>query len=283
MTELDPRLNAYREDLADIRLEGQVQARRFVAGEAGSIAVPVAPIRRRPDRAAGVESELLFGEDVRIFERADGWAWLQSRFDGYTGYVEQAMLSTGTPRISHVVNVPRTFVYPEPELKRPHRMALSLGSRLSVDGLHENRGTPYAKLATGGYVFAGHLTAANACREDYVAVAESLVATPYLWGGTSAFGVDCSGLVQLAMRMAGRMVLRDSDMQERSIGVALPAESSLRRGDLVFWKGHVAIFTDTESILHANGFTMQVSRESFVEALGRIRGAYGEPTVFRRP
>lgn len=280
---LDPRLNAFRPDLADIALEGQVEAERFVEAIVAHISVPVAPLRRRPDFAASVESELLFGEEVRVFERAGGWAWLQSSFDGYTGYVDETMLAVASPSSTHVVCVPRTFAYPHAELKSPHLMALSLASELAVTGFAETRGTRYAELKTGGFVIAAHIRPAGEPDADYVTVAEQLLLTPYLWGGTSAFGLDCSGLIQLAMRMTGRVVLRDSDMQEAAIGEVIDPAAGLKRGDLVFWKGHVAIFTDPDTVIHANGNTMQVSREPLRDAIRRIAPAYGDPTLYRRP
>jgi cell wall-associated NlpC family hydrolase len=155
-----------------------------------------------------------------------------------------------------------------------------------VKDFAETRGTRYALLSTGEAMISGHLRPAGEFSEDYVAVAETLLMTPYLWGGSTAFGIDCSGLVQLAMRMTGRNVLRDTDMQAATIGEPIMSGegySGLRRGDLVFWKGHVAIMTDERTMIHANGHTMLVSREGLTEAIDRIGYLYGGPTGFRRP
>jgi cell wall-associated NlpC family hydrolase len=162
-------------------------------------------------------------------------------------------------------------------------MALSLGSRLAISGYRETRGTRYGELVSGGFIVAGHVAPAGMAGTDYVAVAESLIGTPYLWGGTSAFGLDCSGLVQLSMRMCGRKVLRDSDMQQATIGELLSPTASMRRGDLIFWNGHVAVFCDERSLVHASGHAMQVVREPAGEAIGRIAAAYGDPLLRRRP
>lgn len=286
MTILDKRLHAFRADLADIRLEGQVESERFVAGRPARIAVPVADMRGEPRPDAGLSTQLLHGEDVVVFEEREGWAWIQSERDSYVGYVAAREVKTRDGEPTHKVCVPRTFLYPGPYMKLPSLGALSMGTELVVVGSAETRGTSYALLQSGEAVIARHLMPAGDYAADYVAVAEALVDTPYLWGGVSAFGLDCSGLVQLAMRMAGRLVLRDSDMQASGLGEAFQPEpnySNLQRGDLVFWKGHVAIMTNAGTMIHANGHTMLVSREPLPEAIARIGYLYGGPTLFRRP
>ncbi|UVC15621.1 C40 family peptidase [Mesorhizobium onobrychidis] len=286
MTARDARLHAFRSDLADARLKGEVAADRFVAGRPARIAASVADVRKAPRPEAGVNTQLLFGDDVLVFEDVEGWAWIQAERDGYVGYVADTVLSARAHAPTHVVSVPRTFLYPGPDLRLPLSGQLSMGSAVTVAGAAETRGTHYALLSSGETVISGHLRPLNKPAADYVAVAETFLGTPYLWGGTSGFGIDCSGLVQLAMHVAGRQVLRDSDMQAATIGEPLeagPDFAELRRGDLVFWKGHVAIMTDPETMIHANGHTMLVSREGFKEALARIGYLYGGPTGFRRP
>ncbi|MBZ9855136.1 NlpC/P60 family protein [Mesorhizobium sp. CA13] len=286
MTARDARLHAFRPDLADARLKGEVAADRFVAGRPARISVPVADIRKAPRPDSGVNTQALFGDDVLVFEDREGWAWIQAERDGYVGYVADAMLGGRDHALTHIVSVPRTFLYPGPDLRLPIAGQLSMGSAVTVTGSAETRGTHYAVLPSGQAIIAGHLRPVSNVAGDYVSVAEMFLGTPYLWGGVSGFGIDCSGLVQLAMRMAGADVLRDSDMQAQSIGEPLdpgPDYSGLRRGDLVFWKGHVAIMADAETMIHANGHTMLVSREGLKEAVARIGYLYGGPTGFRRP
>ncbi|MCP9229304.1 NlpC/P60 family protein [Mesorhizobium sp. LMG 17147] len=286
MTARDARLHAFRSDLADARLKGEVSADRFVAGRPARISASVADIRRAPRPDAGVDTQLLFGEDVLVFEDVGGWAWIQAERDGYVGYVADTVLGGRDHAATHVVSVPRTFLYPGPDLRFPVSGELSMGSSVAVTGSAETRGTHYALLPSGQAVISGHLRPVAEFAPDYVAVAESFLGTPYLWGGVSGFGIDCSGLVQLAMHMAGRQVLRDTDMQAATVGEPLdpgPDFAGLRRGDLVFWKGHVAIMTDPETMIHANGHTMLVSREGLREAVARIGYLYGGPTGFRRP
>ncbi|TPN68058.1 NlpC/P60 family protein [Mesorhizobium sp. B1-1-1] len=286
LTARDARLHAFRPDLADARLKGEVAADRFVAGRPARISIPVADIRKAPRPDAGVNTQALFGDDVLVFEDREGWAWIQAERDGYVGYVADAMLGGRDHALTHIVSVPRTFLYPGPDLRLRIAGQLSMGSTVTVTGSAETRGTHYAVLPSGEAIIAGHLRPLSNVAADYVSVAETFLGTPYLWGGVSGFGIDCSGLVQLAMRMAGADVLRDSDMQAQSIGEPLdpgPDYSGLRRGDLVFWKGHVAIMTDAETMIHANGHTMLVSREGLKEAVARIGYLYGGPTEFRRP
>ncbi len=283
MTILDRRLNAYRDDLADARLKGAVSAASFAEGRPAHVRAPVTDMRRMPRLDTGIDTQLLFGQDVLVFDQREGFAWVQSLADGYVGHVGSNDLTDGAARPTHVVSVPRTFVYQAPDLKLPVSSTISLGSQVDVTGFEERRGTGYALLRSGEAIVAVHLRPTDEYVADYVAVAETLVNTPYLWGGASAFGIDCSGLVQLSMRMAGTSVLRDSDMQAASIGTSIDPKDGLRRGDLVFWKGHVAIMTDPETIIHANGHTMTVARESFADAVSRIGYLYGQPTGYRRP
>ena len=282
MTEpLDRRLHAFRPDLADERLSGRVEALRFVSGEPATIAVSVADLRPAPDLARGIDTQLLFGEAVRVFERRDGWAWVQTEQDGYVGYLpESALQGPVTP--THWISAPRTFVYPEAELRKVPLMTLSMGSRVTVTGEAETRGTRYFTLASGGAVIAAHcLPIETVVAEDYTRIAARFLETPYLWGGRSGFGIDCSGLVQLALMMAGHAAPRDSDMLAAFGTPLLPEEA--RHGDLVFWKGHVGILEDDGMLLHANGHSMTVAREPLTDAIARIGWLYGQPTGFRRP
>ncbi len=286
MTVLDRRLHAYRPDLADQRLAGQVMADRFVDGRPARVTASVADLRAEPSSDSGINTQLLRGALATVFDEVEGFAWVQAARDGYVGYLAAGDLGPTGPLPTHKVAAPRSFVYSRPDLRFPRTGALSMGSEITVVGHAETRGTRYALLPSGEAVIDTHLCAIDASAADYVAVAELFLNTPYLWGGVSGFGIDCSGLVQLAMSMAGAAAPRDSDMQAASLGSALdpgPNYERLRRGDLVFWKGHVAIMTDGERMIHANGHTMLVSREGLKEAIDRIGYLYGGPTRFRRP
>jgi cell wall-associated NlpC family hydrolase len=282
VTTLDRRLHAFRTDLADAALEGRVEAARFVTPELARIALPVVDLHPRPDLSAGIDTQLLLGEEVRVFERAGCWAWAQAVADGYVGYLPEVAL--GAPEAStHVVWVPRTFLYPGPDLRFPIRDTLSMGCRVTLVGEAETRGTRYGLLADGSALILRHLRPlTDLPADDFVSVAALFLETPYLWGGKSGLGIDCSGLVQLSMAMAGLNAPRDSDMQAAGLGIEI-ARENLQRGDLVFWKGHAAIMEDGEMMIHANGHTMTVARETLADAIERIGWLYGTPTGYRRP
>ena len=286
MNTLDKRLNAFREDLADERLKGQVEAARFVVGRPARISVPVADMLAAPDGKSGLNTQLLLGDEVVVFEEGPEWAWVQAVGDNYVGYIARSAIGAAEADLTHAVAVLRTFLYSGADLKLPREACFSMGSRVSVQGFAETRGTRYALLASGEALIAAHLRPAGKYSDDYVSVAEELLSTPYLWGGTSGFGIDCSGLVQLSMRMTGRAVPRDTDMQAAGLGEPVDPGADmagLRRGDLVFWKGHIAVMLDGRNIIHANGHTMMVSREKLSDAVERIAYLYGGPTGFRRP
>jgi cell wall-associated NlpC family hydrolase len=287
VSELDPRLNVFRGDLADARLRGKIEALEFAEGKLARVGDPVLDLRNSPSPEASLDAQLLRGEDVRVFEDREGWAWVQALRDGYVGYAPANALLDGGRKPTHRVIVPRTFSYREPDMKKPMVHALSIGSEVCVTGYQETRGSRFAAIDDGTHIYELHLAPiTDSAFEHYVDAALLLVGTPYLWGGTSAFGLDCSGLVQLAMRLGGRTVLRDTDMQARSIGEPFdPGENHefMKRGDLVFWKGHVAIMLDRMEIVHASGSSMTVMRETLDQALRRIGPLYGPPTVFRRP
>lgn len=271
---LDARLNAFRPDLADARLEGRVEAGRFVEGKARRVVAPIAPLRRRPEPDAPLDTELLLGERVRVFEESgEGWCWLQAEADCYVGYVPSGCLAgldeTAPPTAR--IAVPRTLVFPAPDIKRPPLDALPMGAVVSVTGEASDHNADYARLASGGFVVRQHIAPLDALETDYVAVAERFVGVPYLWGGKSALGIDCSGLVQLALQMTGAAAPRDSDMQQSDLGTRLAGVESMERGDLIFWKGHVGIMADGRNLLHANAHHMMVAKEPLQATLERFQ------------
>jgi cell wall-associated NlpC family hydrolase len=279
---VDPRVTAFRSDLADERLRGQVDAARFSAGAVKQVCATSAPLRRQPTPEAPLDTEALMGEFVTVFDEDEGWCWGQLHSDGYVGYLQTANLGEPGPAPTHKVKAIRTFVYPGPNLKLPIVTFLGINSRVAVTEVQGD----YARLRTGGFVFAAHLAGRDAHEPDHVAVAERLIGTPYLWGGKTSLGLDCSGLVQTALHAAGIAAPRDSDMQERQLGSPVelrPDLGGLQRGDLVFWKGHVGLMRDPATLLHATGHTMSVFVEPLAVAEERIRtGSYGPITSVRR-
>jgi cell wall-associated NlpC family hydrolase len=277
----DRRVTPARPDLAADHLRGLVDAPRYAIGRARRIIAASAPLRRFPDAGAALETEALYGESVTVFDEDGGWAWAQLDRDLYVGYLPGAAL--GAPsEPTHRVAALRAHAYPGPSIKLMPRMALSLGARLTIVG----REGDFAVTEDGLHFWLRHLAESGSREPDYVAVAERFLETPYLWGGRTSEGIDCSGLVQTALIAAGVASPRDSDMQEAALGepVAVDGlEAPLKRGDLVFWKGHVGIMRDSATLLHANGWHMRVVSEPLNQTRDRIAvGGGGKVTSVRR-
>src|SRR4051795_4212295 len=277
----DPRLTPARPDLAAKYLEGKVKAARFVRGEEFEIIDGVAPLRIEPSSDAEQKTQALKGERVTIYERnGEGWAWGQLNSDGYVGWLPDGALATPGAAPTHKVTALLTFAFPGPSIKLPPASTLPLGARLAV---RRNDGA-FAVMHDGLYVPQQHVGALDASESDFVAVAERFAGTPYLWGGKTSLGIDCSGLLQISLNAAGTGCPRDSDMQQDGLGRTLsPAESKkLQRGDLIFWKGHVAIVRDADTMVHANAHHMATVIEPTADAIARIKAAGSEVAAIKR-
>jgi len=278
MVALDPRINPFRPELAAKHLQGQVEANRFVEGARHEVAEPIVALRRTPSHEARLDTQALMGEYMVVYETTDeGWAWGQIETDGYVGWLSAGALGKTGKAPTHKVSVPRTLGFPGPDIKLPPVVALPMGARLAIARQDERFGI----TANGWHLPLAHLAPIKARQPDFVATAEEFLAAPYLWGGKTSLGIDCSGLVQVALQAAGHACPRDSDMQEMVLG-KLSSLGELRRGDLVFWKGHVAIARDGETLLHANAHHMAVAIEPAKDAVARIKAAGSEVTSVKR-
>jgi cell wall-associated NlpC family hydrolase len=273
MTLYDRRLTPARTDLAASTLEGTIAAPRYVTGEPGRIIEAVAPVRVAPRPDAALDTEALHGEAVTIYDQdEEGWAWVQLARDGYVGYVPtNAILKAEPVAPTHRVSALRTFIFPGATIKEPPITWASFGSELRISRQIETGGRVYGVLENGGAVVMQHIAPIDTVEADPVALAERFLGTPYLWGGRSSLGIDCSGLVQTVYRAIGVGCQRDSDMQTDGLGEAVSLHpATWQRGDVLCWPGHVALVRDATTIIHANAYHMAVAIEDTGDALARI-------------
>lgn len=274
---LDPRVTPLRDGIASRALEGVVPAEVYLDPRRLGCVVPAAAVRRAPDGASEQMDQLLFGEVFEALEEEGGFLWGQAGRDGYVGFVEAAALAPAGEAPTHRVGAIRTYAFAEPSIKSRAAGPYSLNALVTVEAV-EGR---LARVTGAGWMAADHLTPIGSFETDPAGVAERYLGAPYLWGGRESLGLDCSGLVQQALLACGLACPRDAD-QQQGLGREIGREA-FGRGDLVFWKGHVAIGLDRERIIHANAHHMAVAIEPLDAALERIKAAgSGEPTAFRR-
>lgn len=271
---LDPRIYAVRKDIADIELADRVFAPHYAAAEIGRVIVPAVALRAAPSPAAPAVSQLVSGEGFAVIDNEGGWAWGYGLHDHYVGYVPSDSLGDAAEP-DHVVTSASALVFAEADIKAPVVTTLPIGSRFAatVDGA-------FLKSAAG-YVHARHAAPIVAVESDPVTVAERLIGQPYRWGGRGGDGIDCSGLVQIALALCGIAAPRDTD-QQCEIGVELAEGEALKRGDLVFFPGHVGLMADAETLVHANAHWMAVVREPLADVVARLKADHDQPIIARR-
>ena len=277
MTSFDRRVTPARPDRVAAHLKGQIEAPLYVEGVRKIVFDGSADMRRQPYPDAPLDTEALHGEIFIEYECDDeGWSWGQLERDSYVGFVPSKALTLDEMAPTHRVSVLRSFLYGGPSIKLPPMAALSIGSCVTVVD-HKDQ---FAITHRGHCLIADHLVPVDHYETDFVSIAERFIGIPYYWGGKTSLGLDCSGLVQIALDTIGQSAPRDSDMQEKQLGRALEIDaalSDLKRGDLIFWKGHVGIMRDTNTLLHASGHHMLVVSEPLSEAVTRIAAKNAGP------
>lgn len=254
-------------------LRGLLERPTYVPGQPMRLAVAVADLCRAPEGAR--DRQVNFGADLLVIDEADGWAFVQAQRDGYCGWIRAEQLTPERPAITHRVSAPATHIYPQPDMKQRETGSLSLGARLSVTDIDKG----FARLAQGGWVPAQHVSPDPAT--DPAEVALALIGTPYLWGGNSRWGIDCSGLAQAALTACDIACPGDSDMQKDAFALT---DGEIRRNDLLFWPGHVALALDAGQMIHATAYKMSVVIEPIAAAIARIDAAGQGPFLgARRP
>lgn len=277
---LDPREFAYKSDLAAEYLREIIEADKYSLGETFRIITNVVPMRRCASNSSERVSELLFGEEIIIFETSDEWAWGQSQTDGYVGYVSKNSISNQLRQGTHEVSALRTFVFDEPNIKANVVACLSMTSRIKITDVKNS----FSYIESLGWVFEKSICCIGNLELDAVSVAQRYTGTPYLWGGRSSIGIDCSALVQLSLSRVGVLAPRDTDQQAKSVGKFIGDDTTeLQRGDLIYMKGHVAIATTPNTILHANAFHMSVEEEGIDKFLHRLSKHNIQISHVRRP
>ncbi len=280
----DPRLLPVRNGVAASYLKGKSEAQNYHDGVLHHVIAPVCVLKREASEEAGADTQLVYGESFTVYGEEKDWAWGLLERDSYVGWVKKSYLKEGAFNATHHIMSRGTFLYKTADLKSRPLMKIPMSARLEITGEETVRGTKYLK-SNNGWVIARHARKLDEYASDFVMVGESMVGLTYLWGGCSTFGIDCSGFIQLSLQMAGIAALRDTDMQEQTLGEEIELKddlSGLKRGDIIFWPGHVGMMQDEQTILHANGHTMTVFSEPLKQAVDRIAYLYNKPRTVRR-
>lgn len=273
---MDRRLLLANTHVAAIELKGSITSQKFVQGEVRQVNSPLADIWRSSTKQTR-DRQLVFGDAFRLLEIRDGMAFGQSTKDQYVGYIDAMLLSDAVDG-THFVSARASHLYPIPDLKSVETMPLTFGAKIRIVGGQGD----FFEIHTGQFIPKPHVRPLNAPLDNPANTAQLFFGSPYLWGGNSSAGIDCSGLIQVALLTSGIECPGDSDLQEQTVGIELAADQSTERGDLIFWKGHVAMAVDNQTVIHANAHSMSVTYEPIDAAIERVANQGGGPVTSRR-
>ncbi|MEH6630537.1 MAG: NlpC/P60 family protein [Halopseudomonas aestusnigri] len=262
---LDPRLHPIRDDLTAEYLREKVTCNKYSQGQAAQVIVGKSSLRRSPEDGSPLDSELLFGEKLTVYDERNGWAWVQNAKDSYVGYIHSADISKEIRPTTHRIQALRTYVFPKPDMKCPPIDLLSIESAISIVQIEGN----YSQIQGGGWVYSAHIMSQDIAATDHVSIARRFLGTPYLWGGKTSVGIDCSGLIQVSLSACGITAQRDASMQEKTLGIPVNSEQTTE-GDLIYWSGHVAIALDNKMAIHATANSMDVMIEPIAHITERV-------------
>ena len=272
----DRRITAIRKDIASDYFKGLIKRKKFVEGVKHTVISNYSPLHS--SKSSTISSQLLFGEQVYVFDQSNGWSWVQGMRDGYVGYTPSKNLKKQRIKSSHKVSSLRTFVYSSSNIKSDVITYLSLNSLVLISDRRNN----FVKIKNLGWCFKNDFEKISKSNFNIVELSKKYLGTPYLWGGRDSMGIDCSGLVLNIMQMNCINFPRDTDLQESFVTKSIKYEKNLRAGDLVFWKGHVAMMVDKKNIIHANAFHMITNIEPLQTVKKRILKENGKVVKYGR-